>query len=252
LTDRYGHYHLPKNRRFLDLLMREADIAHCARVLDAGCGYGYASRFLADHTGAGASVVGIDVSDSMIEHARTFSDERLSFVKGSVTDLPFPSGTFDLVVSNSVIEHVPLRLRERALREMVRVTREGGAAFVGVPTLLHKLWRLPDVNFHDKHVLGISITGKDLARGETWRTHLGEIVALPYLMLLECADHSPGRWKRLFARPLGARVEQRGMNLLSNRSFVVECLHAWEDRVAHLRVFRDLGTSIVFILRKGA
>lgn len=251
MTSRYGHYHLPKNRRFLELLAREVDLARCTRVLDAGCGYGYVSRFLADHTGARASVVGIDVSEAMLAHARTLSDQRLSFVRGSVTDLPFPSGAFDLVVSNSVIEHVPMHLRKGALREIVRVTACGGAAFIGVPTFLHKLWRLPRINFHDRHVLGISITGRDLVRAETWRAHLGEIVALPYLMLLECADHSPRTWKRLFATPLGARVEQRGMNLLSNRSCVVECLGAWEDRVAGLRVFRDLGTSMIFILRKG-
>lgn len=246
---RYGHYALPKNRRFLDLLAREADLARRRMVLDAGCGYGYVSRFLADHTPESARVVGMDVADRMLDRARGLADSRLSFVKASLAALPFADGAFDLVVSNSVLEHVPISLRRRALAEIVRVLSDDGAAVVGVPTTLHKFWTLPHLTFHDKHVLGIAMTAKDLAGPRGWWDHWREIVTLPYLMLRECADHWPGAWKRLFA-DVPARVERLGMNLVSNRAPVVNALARWEARVARKPVFRDLGTSMIFILRK--
>ena len=251
-ADSYGHYELPKNRRFLDLLVRVADLEGARTVLDAGCGYGYLSRFLADHIPARATVVGMDVSERFLETARTLADDRLTFVKGTLVALPFPDGAFDLVVCNSVIEHIPHTLRAGALREIVRVLCESGTAVIGVPTSLHKLWTLPHLTFHDKHVLGVSLTQADLACRRAWRAHWREVLALPYLLVREFVDHWPGRWKRFFSTDLPVKVERRGMNLFSNRSPLVECLEEWESRLSALRGFRDLGTSMVFIMRKAS
>lgn len=55
---------------------------------------------------------------------------------GSVCDLPFPSDTFDLVITSEVIEHTldPAR----AVREMARVLRPGGQLVITVP---NRIWR---------------------------------------------------------------------------------------------------------------
>lgn len=99
-------------------------------VLEAGCGIGTdGARFAA----VGARYTGLDFSPSAIELARRrfdLYDLPGRFVAGSVTDLPFPSDTFDLVFSHGVIHHVTDT--EKAAKEFGRVLKPGGTAIVMV------------------------------------------------------------------------------------------------------------------------
>ncbi len=92
-----------------------------ARVLDAGSGPGdVAEAFRA----AGASAVAVDV-DWQEMHCRQRTLE--SAVMGDGMALPFPDGTFDIVCSSNVLEHVPDP--RGLLTEMGRVLRPGGVMF---------------------------------------------------------------------------------------------------------------------------
>jgi ubiquinone/menaquinone biosynthesis C-methylase UbiE len=92
--------------------------ARGARVLEAGCGTGMILKELAP---VATRAVGLDVSPGMLAQARA---RGLAVVHGSVTDLPFADGEFDLAYSFKVLAHVE-RI-ERALAEMARVVRPGG------------------------------------------------------------------------------------------------------------------------------
>ncbi len=90
-------------------------------ALDAGCGTGYLSRHLADR---GARVVGVDLSDKMIEIARERSPE-IDFRVDSVSKLgTVHDGAFDLVVANYVLMDVPHLMD--TVEAFHRVLREGG------------------------------------------------------------------------------------------------------------------------------
>src|SRR5438034_588830 len=67
------------------------------------------------------SARGVDLSPGMLERAR---GRGLDVLEGSVTELPFPDESFDVTCSFKVLAHVPEV--ERALSEMLRVTRRGG------------------------------------------------------------------------------------------------------------------------------
>ena len=74
------------------------------RVLDLGCGAGWASRLLAHAVGGGdrpGQVVGLDVSDEMIRRARATSQQydNILFVVGSAQQIPWQEGFFDKVLS---------------------------------------------------------------------------------------------------------------------------------------------------------
>lgn len=74
------------------------------RVLDAGCGSGHYSAWLADQ---GAAVVGVDASEAMVSEARERHGEAAEFRVADLRDpLPFADGAFDLVVSQLTLEHV--------------------------------------------------------------------------------------------------------------------------------------------------
>jgi SAM-dependent methyltransferase len=106
------------------------------RVLEVGCGMGELAEQLAKE---GLDVVAIDLSQRMVELARTRGvDARL----GDVQDLPFGDGEFDAVIADWVLYHVPDL--DLALREIVRVLEPGGhlvAATVG-PANMREIWDL--------------------------------------------------------------------------------------------------------------
>ena len=110
----------------LEMLRPERWAGH--DVLEAGCGVGTDGIQLAR---AGARYTGLDGSPNAVELARRrfeLEGRDGAFVHGSVTDLPFPDDSFDLVYSHGVIHHIPDT--QRAVAEFHRVLRPRGTALV--------------------------------------------------------------------------------------------------------------------------
>ena len=97
-----------------------AGIARDARVLDLCCGQGNVTAALQQ---AGASVIGADFSETMLEHARRRVPAG-TFVKADALDLRFADAEFDAVTCNFGIVHVADQ--PRALAEVRRVLKPGG------------------------------------------------------------------------------------------------------------------------------
>jgi ubiquinone/menaquinone biosynthesis C-methylase UbiE len=98
-------------------------------ILDAGCGAGWLSRILAERVPQGR-VVGMDISDEMIHHAREASvnHENLVFVVGAVDEIPWEANFFTRVISVESSYYWPDPLK--GLREIRRVLAEGGSAWI--------------------------------------------------------------------------------------------------------------------------
>jgi len=87
-------------------------------VFEAGCGTGLLLR---EAAGVARSAVGLDLSRGMLA---TAAARGLRVVQGSLTHVPLPDASFDLVYSMKVLAHVP-PIRE-AVAELARLTRPGG------------------------------------------------------------------------------------------------------------------------------
>jgi SAM-dependent methyltransferase len=97
------------------------------RVLDAGCGAGRMSRYLADR---GCRVEGIDLSPGMVAAARRDHPE-LFFIPASLTALPFADNQFAGVLLWYSIIHTPPAGQARIFAEVSRVLRPAGHVLVG-------------------------------------------------------------------------------------------------------------------------
>jgi SAM-dependent methyltransferase len=98
------------------------------RVLDLGSGAGTDSLVAVQMVGSEGSVTGIDMTAEMLEKARAAAIElgadNVEFVEGEVERLPFADGSFDVVISNGVIDLVPDK--DAVFSEIHRVLRPGG------------------------------------------------------------------------------------------------------------------------------
>lgn len=116
-------------RLTLDWLTRRLPPGERAQVLDAGCGTG---GLLSQLRPLYPASVGLDLSPEAVAHCQTRGLTRVA--RGTVTEMPFPTGRFDAVISNDVLYHRQVEVMP-ALREFHRVLRPGGLLLMNLAAL---------------------------------------------------------------------------------------------------------------------
>jgi SAM-dependent methyltransferase len=106
-----------------ELIERARPIGPADRILDVGCGTGIVARLLRERLGGGARIAGVDANAEMIAMARTLAPE-LDWYEGNALNLPFADASFELAVSQQMLQFIPDRAT--ALREIRRVLAPGG------------------------------------------------------------------------------------------------------------------------------
>jgi ubiquinone/menaquinone biosynthesis C-methylase UbiE len=116
------------NLRTLDLvndyfLNRALELCPTGKILDVGCGTGKMLRSVQGNY----EKHGLDISEKLIEQARE-QDSNSRYDVANSNNLPYDSGSFDLVMCHSVLHH--LENPNKTIEEIVRVTKPEGAIFV--------------------------------------------------------------------------------------------------------------------------
>ena len=220
-NERHRGYHRMIDELELDLVRR---YGAGKDVFEAGCGTGLLLR---EAAGFARSAVGLDLSRGMLTPAR---DRGLKVVQGSLTDVPLPSASFDLVYSMKVLAHIqPIG---RAIAELGRLVRPGGH-------LLLEFYNPLSLRFLAKRLGGpgrIHGDGTDeshvytrfdsLARARSYLPADLDVVAVRGVRVLTPASH-------VFAwEPLGK-------------------LFAWAERAAcDAPILRNLGGFLILVAQK--
>jgi SAM-dependent methyltransferase len=110
-------------------LVEEAGLHPGQRVLDVACGTGIVARKAAERFGEEGSVTGLDLNDAMLTVARRLGPD-IEWRQGDAAELPFPGGSFDVVLCQSGLMFFPDVAK--ALGEMARVVRPGGTVALQV------------------------------------------------------------------------------------------------------------------------
>ena len=107
-------------RRFMQRMYEMLMEAEPKRVLDAGCGEGFATSYLARQN-PDLHLTGVDLSREAVAYANAHFGEQAQFREGSVYKLPFSDNAFDVALCSEVLEH--LDDPDRAAEELKRVAR---------------------------------------------------------------------------------------------------------------------------------
>ena len=219
-AERHHGYHRLIDELELDLVRR---FGTGNDVFEAGCGTGLLLREAAT---VARRAVGLDLSRGMLAPARA---RGLSVVQGSLTNVPLPSASFDLVYSMKVLAHIP-PITE-AVAELARLTRPGGH-------LLLEFYNPRSIRYLAKLIGG---PGK-IADGTTEKHVFTRFDTL-------------GR-ARSYLPPDLDLIAVRGVRVLTPTSRVFEFpplgrLFSWAERVAcDAPVLRNLGGFLILVARK--
>ena len=112
-------------QRRLDMIVRAAGERIQGCILENGCGVGMYVEHLSPF---GGTVIGLEYDFERATEARQNSP---LIINAAAESLPLPSGTFDLILSHEVIEHV--QEDHTAIREIVRALKPGGRAVIFCP-----------------------------------------------------------------------------------------------------------------------
>ncbi len=137
-----SHWWFVGRRRILGEAMERLSVSG-SRILDVGCGTGEYLWVLKEKFPAFV-LHGIDFELEPLRFCRAEHSVPLS--QADVTDLPFESATFDLIVALDTLEHV--RDDARALGELYRVAKPGGNVLLTVPAFPFLWGNIDDIGHH--------------------------------------------------------------------------------------------------------
>jgi ubiquinone/menaquinone biosynthesis C-methylase UbiE len=113
----------------VEAALKEMPLKPGIKVLEIGCGNGYATRMISEKIQPGGTAYGVDISDKMIQTAieKSKNYPGTVFKIADFSSLPFDNGTFDLVLSVESIYYAEDLLK--ALIEVRRTLKKAGAFF---------------------------------------------------------------------------------------------------------------------------
>ncbi len=114
---------------FISAAIKNKDVTN---FLDVGCGLGFLTKITKSLV-PNSSATGVDISLELIEIAKRDSEDKYIFKVDDVYDLSFKSDQFDLTICQTLLMH--LSQPEKALRQMIRVTKPKGQIIVIEPII---------------------------------------------------------------------------------------------------------------------
>jgi len=167
-------------KQLLDSFLAGLSISPAEPCLDVGCGFGNLLIALSERF---RHVSGIELNAERVEWAKRRCPSA-EIVCGTAEALPWPDDHFRLITSTDVFEHLDHSQQAAAARELARVLKPGGYAFVTVPSRYQ-------ISDEHNHVLFGTWMPDRFRKLISMRLHG---------TYLQCWEHSGAGWSRVFER----------------------------------------------------
>ena len=118
-----------KSDKYSEEIIAFLDKLDGKKVLDVGCGDGRDCKLIIEK---GYSPTGVDVSESFLKIARR-KIPRGKFEKVGLTDLPYDENSFDGILANCSLQHIPTELLSETFEGFSRVLKPNGKLLIFVP-----------------------------------------------------------------------------------------------------------------------
>lgn len=215
-------------------LLQLQPMAQPLRLLEIGCGSGGIAHYFATHPDLPCAVTAVDVHDNRQVH------EDYTFKQVQGVQLPFADASFDVVISNHVIEHVGTAAEQLThLQEIRRVLTIDACAYLAVPNR----WMLTEPHYRLRFLSWLP---------HAWRT--------PYLRLMgkgEFYDCEPLQMHQLEKQLDAAGLTWRNLSIEAWRAtFDIERPRQWSTRLlrripdALLRPLRPIIPTLIYQLQR--
>ena len=116
--------------RIAETIWQRMQFSASDRILDLGCGQGWACRRLAERAPLGCVIIGVDISDEMIRRAREKSRAfaNVTYHRSQAEQIPTSSGYFTKILSIEAFYY--FERQDEVLRELFRVMQPGGQLYL--------------------------------------------------------------------------------------------------------------------------
>jgi ubiquinone/menaquinone biosynthesis C-methylase UbiE len=139
-----------QERRFKQLVVKQAHIQPNHQVIDLGCGTGTLTLML-KQTYPAANIAGLDIDPTILAIAQhKAASLPIAWVRAAATSLPYADNSCDHVVTSLMLHHLTTLNKQRALTEIFRVLRPDGQLHVvdfGRPTTLYARLTAPVMRY---------------------------------------------------------------------------------------------------------
>jgi len=145
IHERNHWFFLARNKIILDTVRRlvKKNNSTSIKILNIGVATGYTSVLLQEFGEVDSIEYDKDCYDFVVNNV-----PEIKVTNGSILELPYNEGSFDLVCAFDVIEHV--KDDELAVKEMKRVAKQDGFVFVTVPAYMFLWTNHDEINIHER------------------------------------------------------------------------------------------------------
>lgn len=174
---------------WMNWLFEQLDLRYVTHILEIGCGPGGLWQDHVKNIPTNCRFVLSDASPGMVAEARqALLDERITFEVIDAQAIPYPDNTFDCVIANHMLYHVPDL--SHTLTEVTRVLKQGGKLYAATNGRAHmrELYDIIRRSVTDFHIMTTSFT---LENGEALlRHHYSDVIVRRYEDKLVIPDAS--------------------------------------------------------------